>query len=90
MEAAIIAEVDEVLARMTAVATDLETHRKVIVELSGRQVDLATAQLAAGLADRLEPTLAQLRLISARQSFLTSLMELRALEIGLQQATGAV
>jgi outer membrane protein TolC len=89
VKAAIVSEVDEILTRLQAVSRELETHRAAIMDLSERTLGIANTQLAAGLADGVEPLLATVRLLAARQSFVARLMEFRALEAGLNQAQGA-
>ncbi|MBI4910767.1 MAG: TolC family protein [Acidobacteria bacterium] len=88
IEAALAAEIDELLARLNSASAELAGLRQTSLELSTNHVDLARTELAAGQVDKVEPLLAQLRVLSARQGFLAKLQELRVLDAGLRQATG--
>ena len=53
-----------------------------------RHLAVAKVALAAGQCDLLEPMMAHARQLSARQAFLAKLLDVRALEVGLEQALG--
>lgn len=90
LKARIAAEVEELLARVHTAAGELAAYQETIVLLSQRQIETARAELAAGQADRVEPLLAEIKLLTARQGYLAKLLEYRVLEAGLRQATGKV
>jgi cobalt-zinc-cadmium efflux system outer membrane protein len=88
VRAAIVAEVDEVLARLQAVSAELAGSLATLAGASSGQVEAARVQLAAGQSDLVEPLLAEVKHLSLRQDFIGRLMEFRALEVGLDQAVG--
>ncbi|MBL8209857.1 MAG: TolC family protein [Bryobacterales bacterium] len=90
LKARITAEVDELLARVNTAAGELAGYQQSIVQLSHHQIETAKAELTAGQADRVEPLLAEIRLLTVRQVYLAKLLEYRVLEAGIQQATGKV
>ncbi len=81
-------EVEEMLQRIESAAAEINGPRRAAIELAELHVTAANEQLAAGLADKLEPALAATRVLAARQSYLNKLLELQTLEAGLQMATG--
>lgn len=88
VEASIQAEVDEVVARLQSVSSEIEQHRSAMIDLGAKQVESARSMLASRETDLVEPLLAELRLTGMRQTYLTRLLEFRALEAGLRQALG--
>lgn len=86
--AAIHNEVEELLQRIESASAEINGPRRAAIELAERHVATANDQLAAGLADKLEPALAATRVLAARQSYLNKLLELQTLEAGLRMATG--
>lgn len=87
-EAEITAEVDELVARLASVSSEIEQHRRTMIDLGSKQVESARSMLASRETDLVEPLLAELRLTGLRQSYVSRLMEFRALEAGLGQALG--
>jgi outer membrane protein TolC len=81
-------EVEELLQRIDSAAAEINGPRRAAIELAERHLAAANDQLAAGLADRLEPALAATRVLAARQSYLNKLLELQTLEAGLRMAAG--
>jgi outer membrane protein TolC len=86
--AAIQNEVEEMLQRIDSAAAEINGPRRAAIELAERHFAAANDQLAAGLADKLEPALAATRVLAARQSYLNKLLELQTLEAGLRMAAG--
>jgi len=84
----IAAEVDEILLRMEAARNELAYYHEKMQALARRGVEEANAATDAGESDLVEPLLAEVRQLSARQAYCNRLIELRGLEIGLEQAIG--
>lgn len=87
-EAAITAEVDELVTRLASVTAEIEQHRRTMIELGEKQAESARSMLESRETDLVEPLVAELRLTGLRQSYVSRLMEFRALEAGLRQALG--
>lgn len=79
---AIGGEIDELVTRLEAAAAVLMAERPPLTKQAGE----ARAMLAAGRVDKVEPLLAELRVLDARQAWLSRWLEYQALEAGLRQA----
>jgi cobalt-zinc-cadmium efflux system outer membrane protein len=88
VKAGIAAEIDELRLRLELAAKELEAQAQAMGPDSERSIERARAALAEGQADATEPLLAQARQLAARLSYVTKLMDVRALEIALEQAAG--
>ena len=81
------AEVEEITARLAAAAQELAAAATQVENLA-HQVEIARAQLAAGQSDKTEPLAIEVRVLAARQVWLSKLIDCHALAIGFDQATG--
>jgi cobalt-zinc-cadmium efflux system outer membrane protein len=88
VKAGIAAEIDELRLRLELAAKELEAQAQAMGPEAQRNLERARAALAEGQADATEPLLAQARQLTARLAYVTKLMDVRALEIALEQAAG--
>lgn len=88
VKAGIAAEIEELRLRLELAAKELEAQAQAMGPESERNLERARAALAEGQADATEFLLAQARQLTARMAYVTKLMDVRALEIALEQAAG--
>lgn len=87
-ESAVSAEVAELVTRMGNAARDLGAQRQELVERGAAHVESLRTMFASRQTDLVEPLEAEVRLVELKQSYVSRLMEFRALEAGLRQALG--
>ncbi len=88
VKASIGAEIDELRLRLESAARELDAYREQMGPLADRSLERSRAALTEGQADAVEPLLAQARQLGVRLAYVSKLMDVRALEIGLEQAIG--
>jgi outer membrane protein TolC len=88
LKASVVGEVEELVLRIESGHQDLQHYREVVVPLSEEDVEVSRAALKEGRVDAVELLLAQERQLKAQHVYVTRLMDVRALEIGLDQALG--
>ncbi len=88
LENSISMEVVELVEKLRARSGELELYKETIEPLTSRDVELSEKALAAGRGDMLQRLMAEARRLRRRQTDVSSLLECRRLEIGLDQALG--
>lgn len=87
VKAGIVAEIDELLARLDAAGSGVRKQREALTALA-ESTGVARVSLAAGQSDNLEVLLTEARRLGGMEMYVAKLMEYRALEAGLGQALG--
>lgn len=88
LENSIAMEVVELVEMLRARFDELELYNQTIEPLISRDVEVAERALAIGQGNMMQRLMAEARRLRRRQTYVSSLLECRHLEIGLDQALG--